>query len=288
MIMNADGSNQRVVVSESLVDHVKPDWSPDGTQLMFNREPRKGGASGIYIVNVNGTGLRKVVDFNHPGSVLFQGAWSPLPLGDGQYKIAFSDRAKLADGTLKAYNDLFLVNLDGTGLVQRTDTAGVDLWDVDWSPTGDRLAVQTWNPTTRVSNLVVDTILCDMTGGCTATSPASMIRVPNSPLQNAQEMLAFDWSKLPDSLVVSAQVPGEATYDLWAISADYPISQSRLTYTPTLSEDYPSWSPDDLQILFMRSGGIWVMNADGTGAKQIATPQSGVKLFQDPNWRRNP
>jgi Tol biopolymer transport system component len=288
MVMNADGSNQRVVVSESLVDHVMPDWSPDGTQLMFNRERLKDNVSGIYIVNVNGTGLSKVLDFNHPGSILFHGAWSPLPLGDGQYKIAFSDRAKLSDGTLKAYNDLFLVNLDGTGLVQLTNTADVYLWDVDWSPAGDRLAVQTWNPTTRVSDLVVYTIFCDPTGECTATSPTSMFRVPGSPLQYAQEETAFDWAKNGDSLVVSAQTPGGATYDLWTINGDNPSSAVQLTFTPTLTEYDPSWSPDDSKVLFMRSGGIWVMNVDGTGAKQIATPQSGVKLFEGPNWRRNP
>jgi hypothetical protein len=37
MVMNADGSNQRAVVSKMMVYNDWPDWSPDGKQLVFTR-----------------------------------------------------------------------------------------------------------------------------------------------------------------------------------------------------------------------------------------------------------
>src|SRR5438093_13225335 len=60
--------------------------------------------------------------------------------------------------------------------------------------------------------------------------------------------------------------------DVWAIDADG-TDLIRLTHCPGPDFD-PSWSPDGTQIAFRseRSGQpeVWVMNADGTGQRQLA------------------
>ena len=42
----------------------------------------------------------------------------------------------------------------------------------------------------------------------------------------------------------------------------------------------PSWSPDGTRIAYYRDGQIWVMNADGSGKKQISSGSGG----DHPDW----
>ena len=39
-----------------------PEWSPDGSRIVFTRSSSDGGTENIYIVNADGTGLRQVTD----------------------------------------------------------------------------------------------------------------------------------------------------------------------------------------------------------------------------------
>lgn len=292
MVMNADGSNQRAVVSEKMVENVNPDWSPDGKQLVFTRFCLKGGCNGIYIVNVDGTGLRKVLDFNFSGSYTNRVVWSPVPLGDGQYKIAFVDRARLPDGSLKADSDLFMVNLDGTGLVQLTDTLGIKEWEAEWSPSADRIAIETYDPAEPPCDLVVYQIGYDGSK-FSATFLGSVIRQSGSLLgPDTAEVGLNDWAKTQDKLLVWAMIPppivSPSRPDLWTIDVTIPSSpiQLQLTFTPDHSEGAASWSPDDSKIVFLKDGyQFWVMNCDGSGAKQISSA-NGV-WFKTVSWRRN-
>jgi len=282
MVMNADGSNQRVVVSEKWVAHLVPDWSPDGKQLVFTRYCNRGGCNGIYIVNVDGTGLRKVVDFNFSGSYTNRVAWSPVPLGDDQYKIAFVDRARLPDGSLKADEDLFIVNLDGTGLVQLTDTPEME-WEVDWSPSGDRIAIETYNPAAPPCDLVVYQINYDYTNNKFSATLLGSVIAPDSPLDIAMDVSLNDWAKNQDKLLVNVLMT-QGQPDLWTIDVSYlsPPFLYRLTFT---GAGFGSFSPDDSKIVFDKAGTVWVMNSDGSGAKQIAAPRG--LYFKGLNWRRN-
>ena len=53
--------------------------------------------------------------------------------------------------------------------------------------------------------------------------------------------------------------------------------QTQLTFTESLTNAHPTWSPDGSMIAFSRSnlgmgvGGIWIMNADGSGSMQLTT-----------------
>jgi TolB protein len=61
-VMNADGSNQQVVVSMTAGDAIDPRWSPDGSRVAFVHLP--GGMSGearsIWVANADGSGLTQL------------------------------------------------------------------------------------------------------------------------------------------------------------------------------------------------------------------------------------
>ena len=272
MLVNADGSNKRVLVSKKGVHNNWPDWSPDGKQLVFTTD--ESGPPTIDSINVDGTGLKRIVELNSWGPV----AWSPVPLRDGQFKIAFADRARLPDGSLREDNDLFLVNLDGTGIQRLTDTPNVNespfggYCGITWSPDANYIAAAAYD------DVVIYRI--DYDGiKFTATSLGGIIGTLGI------EIMEIDWANTQNKLAICA-----SWYDLWTVDVFNPANIFRLTNTPKIYEHGPSWSPDDSQIVFVNgpgtAGGISVMNFDGTGARQIVAPQRGVQL-ELPQWRRN-
>jgi len=94
-VMNADGSGV-TRVGAGIIAYSGPAWSPDGTKLLFNSPDQSGGAA-LYTVNVDGTGLQRLVNAN-----VVDPSWSPdgtaiafaAPYGDGHYHIFIAN----ADG----------------------------------------------------------------------------------------------------------------------------------------------------------------------------------------------
>ena len=100
-------------------------YSPDGRQIAFGRTSfhNCNSRSAIYVVNVDGTGLRRVTPW---GFCDDDGSWSP----DGK-TIAF----------VKDDGNIFTVHPDGTGLTQLPLATGGRAFagDVAWSPDGARM-----------------------------------------------------------------------------------------------------------------------------------------------------
>jgi Tol biopolymer transport system component len=275
MVMNADGSNQRVVVSETGVNYDSPGWSPDGTQLVFIREDYIGGRTSICIINVNGTGFRKVIEESRDGEMI-EGAvtWSPMPLADGLYKIAFADSVRRPDGTYEIDHDAFLVNLDGTGLVQLTNTLGVGEGQVSWSPTADRVTFPATDPETGAGGFVVCRI--DYIEGTFSLTT----------LTACFEFGFGTWANLHEKVAVGKGDAGGVN-DIWIYNLLDPSLSYQLTSTPNNYEHDQSWSPDDSKILFVQgaSGQLSVINSDGSGLTPICP---GVDFnWRSPRWRRN-
>jgi Tol biopolymer transport system component len=284
MVMNADGSNQRAVVSQKFTGNTNPDWSPDGKQLVFSMEKRDRSIS-YYTVKVDGSALTPLWN----SSYIYRPAWSPVPLGDGQYKIAFGSRL-MPDGTVATNSDLLLRNVNGTGLATNlTNTPDIDEGDVDWSPTAERLVVSTYDGV--LSDLVIYRVDCDIEEICWAVREGSVYNVPRSPLVG-RSGYGFDWAKTADKLVVSANTALDGSQDLWIIDLANPSQPLQLTNTPGVNEYNPTWSPDDSLIAFMSNprGGsltLQVMNSDGTNRKTVPLP-AGIASAWGVTWRRNP
>jgi TolB protein len=175
--MRIDGSNVRRVTlpKTRTAEDGDPQWSPDGTQIVFtrhyvNKRHEPNGPQAVYVVNANGAGLRRVTrfkikagdgpDWSPDGSqILFRSPetedflhsniWTIHPDGTGLRQVTHAgSKTKVysasfsPDGTaitvgmtgVNGQADVYTIGSDGTGLAPVTRTPR---WDSapDWGPT---------------------------------------------------------------------------------------------------------------------------------------------------------
>lgn len=70
-----------------------PDWSPNGSRLVFEGQAEEGKETGIYLINIDGTGLTKISSEHNP-------SWSPI------------DNRILLREDREQGNNLILIDLD--------------------------------------------------------------------------------------------------------------------------------------------------------------------------------
>jgi Tol biopolymer transport system component len=276
MIMNADGSNNVALVSQKFVSNGSPDWSPNGKQLVFTDNAV--GGWHINIINVDGTGRRRMGFVIPPSPV----AWSPDALGDGKFKIAYFDWGRDPDGTIRTDYDVYIVNVDGTDIRQLANTPNVNegpfggYCELAWSYDAKYLAVAMYN------NILVYEIAYDPETDTFSVAKSGYVISDDA---NVIDLSDIDWANHSYRLVY-------ADYDLAIASLvdaeTLTFKVDQLTLFSDIHERGPSWSPDDSQIVYARytAGGIWIMNADGSGDHQITARIKGANQEQ-PQWRRN-
>jgi Tol biopolymer transport system component len=121
-VVSADGTHTRNLTKDPSNDW-GPDWSPHGTTIVFNSD-RDGPPMGGFLVDLDGSNVRRIPT----------DAWVEYPSWAPDAKrIAFMG----GDGA-EEY-DIWVVWVDGTNLVQLTDSPGPDGWPA-WSPDGTRIA----------------------------------------------------------------------------------------------------------------------------------------------------
>jgi TolB protein len=278
-VMNADGTERHRVTRSPQTDG-DPVWSPDGLRLAFVRV--RGGRSDIYVVNADGGGLRRLahaISFRPAPGAPSSGfganpAWSP----DGR-RIAFMSNR---DGT----DDIFVVNADGSGLLNMTRSQGrhdrTRIWHGReherifwfspdgpmWSPDGRRIVFRSERDRPSALEGTACRPRCER-------DEIYVINADGSGLRRLTRNWNYDaapvWS--PDGrkfLFVRFRAG-----DVYVMNADG-SGQRNLTRSvtyPFASDAAPAWSPDGRKILFVsnrdRNGEIYVMNADGSGLRKL-------------------
>ena len=113
VVINADGSGERVLIDNSFPGA----WSPDGRRIAFR------GANGeVFVMNTDGTGVTQ----------LTQGGGAPTAWSPSGRQIAF---ISFRDGD----EEIYVMNADGSGVIRLTNSPGRDEGDrAGWSPDGRR------------------------------------------------------------------------------------------------------------------------------------------------------
>jgi Tol biopolymer transport system component len=121
-VVRSDGTDRRNLTRHPANDW-GPDWSPDGSTIVFNSDRGGGGVLSGYLVDPDGSNLRRIdVD-----TWLEYPSFSP----DGT-RIAF-------EGALGSNYELFVADLATGATEQLTDSPGHDGWP-SWSPDGSAIA----------------------------------------------------------------------------------------------------------------------------------------------------
>jgi TolB protein len=177
-----------------------------------------------------------------------------------EHKIIFaSDR----DNARSVY-DIFIMNSDGTGVKNLTNTPDVSESYPTWSPNGAMIAYLSGDQGS------VEVFIMSHTGG-------DKRNVSNASSVNARGLV---WS--PDSsrlAFLSDRDDAEGIYDIFVVNSDG-IGLTNLTHSTDSDERSFDWSPDGTKIVYLADlslhpmgfiGHVMMMNADGTNKTTIAT-----------------
>lgn len=189
--------------------------TPGGSKIAFFGETGPDGetthAGDVYVVNSDGSGLRKL---NPPGTKIGSlgmpvGSLSP----DGRHAAFGVDDA------------VFVMDIDGDGgeAQQITDRVGF-VWAVSWSPTSEWIAYTRQHGTTSVISLV---------------HPDGTDQKEVSAKDGSDETAAGAWSPKGDALLVRRGT--DARHDLWIIDLDGTLT-GQVTHEPSSYGTY-SWAP---------------------------------------------
>jgi Tol biopolymer transport system component len=228
-----------------------PSYSADGKQIAWCAT--RDGATEIWVMDHNGHQQQQLT---HIGGAAAFPKFAP----DGT-KVVFNASPP---GGGNATNDIFVINLDGTGLTRLTTAPGGNLL-AEWSPDGKRIAFESRR--TGISQVWV--MNADGTDQVELTFDA---RVKNQ---------LPDWSPDGTQIAFSANDIVTGKPNIWVMNADG-TNATQLT-TDTGGAIGPAWSPDGRQIAFLSLTDrfVYVMNADGTG-RNVVDPV-GVQFV--PAWQ---
>ena len=234
--INSDGSGLRQLTNDAARE-LAMSWSPDGSQLIFQRSSDDG--TELYLVNAEGTGLQNLT--HNPGD-----DWSPAWSPDGKRIAFFSQRS----GGMA----LFLMNLpevlSGEGTLEATIIPGTEMgaWP-SWSPDGTQIVYRQELPGN-------DEIYVINTDG---SNPLNLTG-------HSANDLSPDWS--PDGKTIIFESIRDGNYEIYAINPDG-RNLRRLTDHP-LEDQHARWSPDGTAILYSHHGELFLMNPDGSDPRPLA------------------
>ncbi|MEO8354412.1 MAG: protein kinase [Chloroflexota bacterium] len=202
---------------------------------------------------------------------------TPIPqstlLGGGSGQIAFAS-------TRSGVPQIYLINLDGTNLVQLTENEN-GACQPSWSPDGSQLVFI--SPCRRggdfLENVYPDSSLYVMNADGTATR--QLMNVPGADFEPA-------WS--PDGKRIAFTSIRDGNKHIYVIAMDS-LAVTRLTALDVnIQNSQPAWSPDGKQIAYLvkRVGTYQVWAMSDLGQDNVQLVRSGQSLWDfAPAWSRD-
>ena len=278
-VANADGTEARRVTqaTRGVVDD-QPDWSPDGSLLVFSRCGQDKPCA-IFTVKADGTGLKHVSPPSGRGLIDYS---LPSFAPDGRH-IVFTR----ASGGIKTYpggdqikhSDVVLMDLDGKHLrvLARAATYQADYEFPMLSPDGSHFLYE-HRRSYFADKMTRRAIVVSSTDGkqLKRLTPWSLNAGDNP-----------DWSPDSTRILFHSHVDDDSTQaQIFTIGADG-SDRRQLTHFPDGTfVGSPSYSPDGAQIIFSTAApgaaaDVFVMNADGSDPRPIVTDSAWDSA---PDW----
>jgi TolB protein len=266
LVVNADGTGLSAVTRESpltrLPAYEGPEWLPDGGTLVYASLLQDNDYD-LFTATSDGTGVRGLTDNAVQDT---EPAWSP----DGS-RIAFVRRNVSGPFGRWTFNEeIYVMHADGSGVRRLTRHGGEDTSPA-WSPDGSRLAF-----VRRTGRAGLDLYTMRAAGGGVRrlTTRSSFFADPA-------------WSPDGRTLLFASADTGNGG-PLYAL--DRSSGRTRRLSPPGATYATPAWSPRGDRIAFVKvthCGGscsltdAWVMNRDGSGARELATGAHHVAWSPD-------
>lgn len=240
-VISANGKEQRQL-THTPEDEGNLAWTTNGKEILFS--VFKDGTSRLFAIEPNGKNQRELA--RAPGR-------APTLSPEGKRFVYMA-------GTWTATR-LTVSLLDGSNARQITDDSSI-AWNNHWSPDGKRIAFTSRE--TPKSELAVFVMNADGSG---------RHQVTHIPAEEGGAQWPV-WSR--DGRRFAIQVNSRTTKNsahIWIVDVATGAAHKLAAHTEAYVDETPSWFPDGKRIAFQsnRSGRmeVWVMNADGTGARQV-------------------
>lgn len=238
---------------------------PSPTKNNSINKPGKKNAGKILFVS-NRDGNDEIYSMAADGSDVTRLTYNNVPDGRASWS-ANGNHIAFASGPVGA-RDIYVLNANGEGLRNVTNTPNADEDWPEWSPRGNNIIFSS----NRDGNHEI--YVSDIEG-------EEITRLTN----RTQDDRWPTWSPDGSRIAFQSDLGGTARTDVFVMNADG-TSVTRLTEADAFDQ-MPTWSPDGSRIAFMsaRDGNaeIYMMNADGTNETRIT---NNPALDARPSWSR--